>query len=269
MLASELRRAFGGAGFKLALMLGLIIAMAHVFQFMVPEFEESLEFPPQFPLSAFTRWLGGWSYPVHPALFYFLLPIIAALPFGWSLFSDMQHGYCSQMVTRASWAAYLSAKSVAAFFAGGCAAVLPLIVNLLAAACIFPMIQPDPVGLGSFMIYPFSFAADLFFENVLLYVLFYLILTFITAGAIAVLAFPCGCLMPNKALALLSPFIVCTVLAQTLQNTGAYSFAPTLFCRPGQDYGPMVPVMVCLFFCLTALVVVLAFVRIAKADYYG
>lgn len=269
MLTSELRRAFSGWGFWAALCLGCSISILHIFQFVIPDYREAMEFPSVFPPTVFSRWLGGWSYPVHPVLFYFMMPIFAALPFGWSLFSDLKNSYCVQKASRKSWASYLGAKFISAFLSGGVAVSIPLIVNFFGTACVLPMIQPDPVGIGTFMIFPYSFASELFFSNAGLYCLMYLGIVFLAAGTIACLALVVGCFMPNGALATLSPFIICTVAAQTLKSTDWYSLVPTLFCMPGQDYGSLVPEMVIGYFVCVSVVYVAFIFFVARSDYLG
>ena len=101
------------------------------------------------------------------------------------------------------------------------------------------------------------FCAELFYENPVCYVALYFGIVGVTMGAVACLGLPLGRFLPNKPLAVLAPFVVCTVLALLLQDTGAYSFAPTLFVMPGQDYGPLRVDQVLTFFaaCATATLV--------------
>lgn len=267
MLRSELKRAFLGKSFWVALVIGCAICIAHVFQFVIPDLYESQMFPPPFPPSAYTRWIGAWSYPVHPAIFFFICPFLATLPHGWSLYSDRKSGYYTQISTRTTWPKYTASKIVATFLSGAAVCVLPLVVNFLGTSCVLPLIQPNPIGLGQFMIHPGEFAATLFFENAALYLLLYLGITAVAMGVVACLALPLGCFLPNKALAMLAPFIICTVLAQLTQKSNSYSFAPTSFIRPGQDYGSMQPELACLFVMCCVALITITTLKIFRNDY--
>lgn len=162
MLISELRRTFTGFWFWAAIGIGCGISICHIAQFVIPDYREALQFPSSFPPTVFSKWIGGWSYPIHPALFYFIMPILATLPYGWSLHTDMKNGHYIQKATRSGWPRYLAAKLVAVFLSGGTAVCTALIVDFLGTACVVPLVQPDPIGIGNFMVFPYSFAAELF-----------------------------------------------------------------------------------------------------------
>ncbi len=193
MIKNELFRAFANRYFLISLGIGVTIAVAHIFQFVIPDNLEGMQYenlPSVFPNSAFSRWMGAWGYPIHPDLFYFLSPVLATLPFGWSLCSDSKNGYLNQIYTRGRRGRYLAAKALALFVSGGTAVAVPLIVNFVGTACVLPMILPDPVGIGYFMVLPMSFLGELYFENALLYNLAYYGIIFLAGGLMALLAIP-------------------------------------------------------------------------------
>ena len=190
MFRTEIHRAFFNKLFLLSLAIGCAIAVAHIFQFVIPDMAEEGLYGEEWPRSAFTRWMGAWGYPIHIELFYFLTPILAALPFGWSLCSDSKSGYLNQIYTRGRRGRYLAAKALALFVSGGTAVAVPLIVNFVGTACVLPMILPDPVGIGYFMVLPMSFLGELYFENALLYNLAYYGIIFLAGGLMALLAIP-------------------------------------------------------------------------------
>ncbi|MCI9208755.1 hypothetical protein [Adlercreutzia caecimuris] len=256
MIKNELFRAFANRYFLISLGIGVTIAVAHIFQFVIPDNLEGMQYenlPSVFPNSAFSRWMGAWGYPIHPDLFYFLSPVLATLPFGWSLCSDSKNGYLNQIYTRGRRGRYLAAKALALFVSGGTAVAVPLIVNFVGTACVLPMILPDPVGIGYFMVLPMSFLGELYFENALLYNLAYYGIIFLAGGLMALLAIPLSLPLSNKILAVFAPFAVCTLLAQFTTEGPYYSFAPTTFMRPGQDYGYLLPDQV-LAFCMVVVV---------------
>lgn len=267
MLRAELYRAFGNKFFFLSLALGIGIAVAHIFQFVIPTSIEESAYIYDFPASAFTRWIGGWSYPVHPDLFYLVSPLLAALPFGWSFSADWNSGYANQVFARARRWQFLLAKVLASFASAGVAVIAPLIINFLGTACVLPLITPHVTGIGSFMVLPMYFMGDLFFENPLAYLGTYLSISFIAAGLMGCLCFPASLLLSNKYVVICFPFVLCTILASFTSRTSWYSLAPTSFIRAGQDFGPLVPNQALIFCGLAIGVIGFGLLLASRKDY--
>ena len=266
MLKTEFTRAFMGYPFWISLSIGSVICIAHIFLVVIPEYQAFLAFPGIMPTSAFGRWIGIWSSSSLDYAYYFILPILATLPYGWSLYDDHKTGYAMHITTRTSKLSYLSSKACAVFIAGGIACTIPLIINFLGTACVLPLFQPDPLAAGSFMIYPIDWQASLFFDNAFAYTALFFLITFITMGFVACSGLAFGCLLPSKTLTLLAPFLVCTMFSQIFTHTALYSIVPTNLIRAGQVFGPLVPCHALIFFVGTSILIVAILIWHAQKD---
>ena len=150
LLKEEFRRAFCGRGMMLSLIIGCIVAFSHVLLYQIPQSAANLELdfgldPMYLPETIYDGWLAGNGYTPQSLIYFLILPILAALPFGISCFEDHQSRFIIQLYMRTSRKQYLTAKYVAAFVAGGTAVVVPLALNLLCAMTLFPDFIPSPV----------------------------------------------------------------------------------------------------------------------------
>lgn len=85
----ELKRAFKSRKLLIALLAGMIIAVWHYVQYVLPliraeEFEEEI----YYPVTVFESWMGGNSYTLQQYLLFIIFPILAVLPFGTSYYED-------------------------------------------------------------------------------------------------------------------------------------------------------------------------------------
>lgn len=79
-------------------------------------------------------------------LFYALLPLLAAMPYSWSLAQERRIGYFQTISIRVRPQVYLCFKGAAAFVSGALAVSLPLLVNLVIEACFIPAYPPSPTS---------------------------------------------------------------------------------------------------------------------------
>ena len=139
--------------------------------------------------------------------------------------------------------------------------------HFVGTACVLPLIMPDPVGIGSFMILPMSFLGDLYFSDTLAYTVVFFIIAFLAGGTMGCMTIPFALFLSNRALVVLSPFVVCALLAQILNNSPWYSVVPTVFMRAGQDFGALIPEQSLFFILLVFAIVFYACVHLSKKDY--
>ena len=93
--------------------------------------------------TVFNSWIGGDVGTWSASTFFFLFPMLAVVPYGWSLISELKSGYIKNIFTRMDRRDYLRAKYLAAFLAGGVSVVLPMLMNFLTVACFIPMRMPE------------------------------------------------------------------------------------------------------------------------------
>ena len=98
MIRMEMKRAFHNRNFYIALIIGCGIAIGQYIQNVLP----MIKYLPMdvekgvYPHSVFNKWIGGEYHTLWPMLFYFILPVLAALPHGDSYYQDIQSGYVQE-----------------------------------------------------------------------------------------------------------------------------------------------------------------------------
>lgn len=228
---TELYRAFRGTGFLMAAAAGLLIAFLDFAVMILPLREHIME--ANYPLSVFAKWMGGENASVFPTLYYFIVPILAALPFAGSYKSDIKTGYFKNIAVRVSRKKYLRAKYIATFLSGGSVAVLPLIVNFMMVAMVLPAVKPQ-ASTGYFPIFSYSMLGDLFYAHPYWYLAVYIGIDFIFFGLLATLALGAGYLCENLFTTILAPFIAYLFVYAVTQITNLHMFCPFGFLRPSQ-----------------------------------
>lgn len=90
--------------------------------------------------SVFSNWiaLGGGTYAA--GLYVTLWPILVAMVFGWSYNQDRMTGVYNQLASRVGLKRYFRAKHAAVFIGGGLVFAVPIFLNLLAMALIWPAV---------------------------------------------------------------------------------------------------------------------------------
>lgn len=241
VFANELRCAFLNKLFLAALGAGLFLA---VLQFAFVGFAYATSetwnmwregtggvYPP----SLFSTYMGMTSYSVFTVIFYYLLPVIACIPYGESVCASVERGYASQMVVRSGRLCYFISKAVSAGLAGGAAVTIPLVVNYVLTACFVPALPPEPAAM-TFLVPPFSMLADLFYEHPVFYVIVFFGLAFLLAFWAALTSSALGFLMSNKYVVVLVPLAICVVLQFVLQGSAFAGLSPLDAILPYQPY---------------------------------
>ena len=209
-----MKRAFCGKGMLCAVLVGLVISAVQVFQYQVPLAKENLAALASddfaylmYPYTAADSWLAGNVSCMESFLYFFLLPVLAVLPFGLSFLYDRRSGYARQLRVRSSQKDYMEAKYLAAFLSGGTAVTIPLLVNYLAALMLLPDLLPS-------IIYPRSLVDasalfnGLYFHMPEAYCVLFLGIDFILGGSFACISLAVSCLMENRIVALSFPFLM-------------------------------------------------------------
>lgn len=244
MIAVELRRAFANRLFVAALCIGTVIAIAQLVTVVVPYGigEEWAVWRAgskgYYPNSVFNSWMGATSYSLWSVLFFFLLPLLACLPYADSLYTDLKTGYVANAVTRGGLNGYLRAKVCAVFLAAGAVGVVPQLVNLLGTTMLVPALHPE-VSAGTFFVSPSSMLADVFYAAPWLYTACFLVLCFIVCGLMACASLVFAFLVSNRFMVLVSPFLVCAISFFALGSAAGY--APINLLNPAQAYSVELP----------------------------
>lgn len=231
----ELKRAFGNIFFLMAFVITMGICVWHfkenvwVLRNWVYGYKDS------YPLSAFGKWIGGENSSLQPTLYYLIIPILCAIPYGKTYYFDLKSGYINQLIIRGEKKDYLVAKLMAAFLNGAVLSAVPLLFDFLLTGTVLPAIMPQS-GSGLFSISPGSIMSELFYVHPYLYLLLYLLLNATFFGLLNTISFWAVDFVENSFWIILMPFIVYIFVFCISQFIGLEKFAAFLFLRPSQPY---------------------------------
>ena len=242
----ECKKAIHNKYFLLAVLIGIAITFLSLFPMLESYANDmsshqriSEEFGLRNPLmpmeTLFNHWIGGEPYTPGSADYFFLFPLLVAVPYGWSYCAEKRSGYVKNMVIRAGRTRYYLSKYVALFLSGGLTMVTPLLFNFLLTAMFIPAVMPDPSYITAYGIGSSSFLSMLFYSCPFVYVFLYLLIDFLFGGLIACLCFVVSVFVKNRVVVTLLPFFILLGF-----NYLCYSFVYTSATRIYTELSPMV-----------------------------
>ena len=252
----ELRKAFGSKKFLLGMALLLLFSILSAVYMIegragynpggVLESMKDGEYAHNPTLSLITfynSWVGGDELSLAASLFYALLPVGAALPFGWSYYVERKNGYLKNTYSRVDKKIYLTGKTIAVFLSGAAIVAISLVVNILLVLAKIPLITPHVWYNLYNHIYFGNLWADLYFSAPGLYVLLYVLLDAVYGGVFALFSFAAGFYFRNIFAVLFSPFlfmVAASYIERVIQNNITdrvpVEFVPTQFLHPQGSY---------------------------------
>ena len=232
-LRMELKRAFWNRRLLPALIFGFGLSVWHCFAYIVPL--RGWIFAGGYPLSAYNRWLGGEYYSLQSTLFYLLVPIVCALPYGDSWLCDCAGSIGGQAVIRGGKRPFVQTKLLVSFLTGALIAVLPLLFDFVLTSAILPAIVPK-AGLGLSPISTKSLLGDLFYAKPFWYVLVYLGINGLFFGSLNTLSIAAGLFTANRYMAILTPFFCYMALHCAGTTIQRFELCPSGFLRPCQQF---------------------------------
>ena len=155
----------------------------------------------------YNSWVGGEELSLGTVLFYYLMPIGAAIPFAWSYHTERKSGYLKNIASRTDKKKYFIAKTIAVFVSGVLAVLIPLIVNIALVSAFVPTIEP----FAGYTFYNHVFIGDMWIELYYtcpwLYVTLYVLLDVLYGVIYALLIFAVTFFIKNILAILFVPFI--------------------------------------------------------------
>lgn len=190
--------------------------------------------------SFFSAWLGGDMLSLASTMFFYFLPVGAALPYAWSYHKERKCGYIKNVITRTSRKNYYISKSIAVFSSGVIVVLIPYIVNILMVSAFIPYYEPW-AGYNLYnLVYFGTLWSNLFFENPIIYTILYVLLNALYGGIFALLSFSISCYIKNVIPTIFGPFLL-MILSGYLENAIYerffqnsllyYEFVPIRFLR--------------------------------------
>ena len=155
----------------------------------------------------YNSWIGAEFSSWASSLFFFLFPLLASLPYGWSMASEYRSGYVKNIFTRNKRRRYVFSKFFAGFLSGGCVVAIPMMVNFLIVACSIPARHPEPCEGVFYGVFGGSMWSELFYSYPLVYDIAYIILNFIVSGLLATIPLSVGVFIHSPIKSITIPFV--------------------------------------------------------------
>ena len=237
LIKNEMQRAFKNKKFLIVILIECIIVVMHfrnnvwpMYSKTIPFFksmvdtEKGMDYIP----GAYYVWLGIKASPFRTVIFA-IIPILAAIPYGATLYTDIKTNYITNIAVRYDKKAYYFSKLVTMFVSGGIIGVFPFVLSFLTNATILPLEKVIP-ATTTFM-GQLSVFSNVFYSNTLLYVLFYLIVVFVGFGIINCFCFLAAYLFENRFVVMMTPFTIYFAMYVIGNFMGKRNISPWLYLR--------------------------------------
>ncbi len=224
LVKTQLGIAFSNPWFFVALVWGIALAVfdaVEVMRFQGEGYASALAdtldplsgvFMPFSSYSCFSMWMSVHYDTSWSMAFYRLAPLLATMPYSWSMADERQSGYVVQVCTRVDRGRYFAAKVIAVFLTGGTVVVIPHLVNLAALATVFPAYVPEIFDAVSIGVFDDNLWSDVFYSVPGCYVALYSVLDFALCGLWSVFVMALGCITKNRVIVLVAPYLGLTLL---------------------------------------------------------
>lgn len=199
--------------------------------------------------TVFHNWLLHDRSDILLYIFMFIMPLLAALPYGVSYYNDIKCGYNKQIVSRCHFRTYVTAKYFATFISGGTVIVLPLVIQFMILMLIYPL--DKPLRFASLMIGETTFSIDLFYEHPLLQAILWCAIIFVVAGLLATLSLAVSRMVYNYFGIILTPFVFSFILIfltyVTEKSELAFIYTLSTNCLYNMNYGVLFTEIIAMF----------------------
>lgn len=158
--------------------------------------------------TAYTKWMFFDDSNFVRYIYLFVMPILAAIPYGTSYYSDCRSGYIKQLVTRVSDRSYHRAKYIANFVSGGLIFLVPAFINFVMTSWIYPIHNPSPLVAG---LHEYNLFYNLFYDIPYVYVIGCMVYYCIISGLLASIALLVSKYIDNYFSIIITPFALAFV----------------------------------------------------------
>ena len=224
LLKIEIRKALKNRAFFISVAIGIIFAVLSLI-YGINIYNNDMESMKltkevsgdgQSPMTAvytlFNHWIGGESASLGTSVYYFIFPILCALPYGWSYCVERKSGYTRTMIVHSGKGRYYMAKYISTFISGGLAMALPLIASILMTAAFFPAVKPDVIYDIYTGVFKNTFMSELYYGKPFLHLFLLLCINFVFCGLLACCSMAATSVIRQKHIVTLVPFVICLML---------------------------------------------------------
>jgi hypothetical protein len=232
-LKMELMRSFKNRRMILAVAFGLGLSVWHYAAYIFPL--RNYIFSGDYPLSAYNKWLGGECFSLQSSLFYMLIPMACALPYGESWLYDCTSSIGGQEIIRGSQKSLVRTKILVSFLTGAVLAVLPLVFDFALTCTTLPAIIPK-VSLGLSPIGTDALLGELFYAHPLGYTLIYIGINGLFFGLLNTFSLVSRLFTRNRYMAVLAPYLYYMAFHCAGTTMRRFAWCPSGFLRPCQPF---------------------------------
>lgn len=266
MMINEIRRCLHGRGMKLVVILSLCLALGqfYVQSRMVRLHDKEMKTAVQedgsymagvYPMTLYEAFIGGENYTFFNQLYYYILPLLAVLPFGVTFFTDESSGYLKYIYSRVKKLHYLAAKYAVTFVSGAIAAGMAYIMSFAANALIVPVVYlPNQMAYQSGIIDAMPLS-EIWYTKPWVYTLIYWLITMLFGGILATVALCVSFIAKNMLLVLFSPFLLYVALDYAAMEFDLGRYSIYRFINPKMDIVKLEITMPEIFACAALLMI--------------
>ncbi len=219
MLKNELQKAFINKRFLIVIFIEILLILWYTLDEAIPLMNDYInplnehfitwEYPDKManrlPNGAYYMWIG-LNFSKQYMLLYAVIPILAAIPYGDSLYREIHSHYEYHMILKAGKRQYYTTKMLALFISGGTIAMFPFLLSFLINAAMMPLEQVHPV-MAQYL-HSTAIMSKIFYKEPLIYCLLFLALTFICYGLFNCFCFVGAYLLNNRFVVTIFPFAI-------------------------------------------------------------
>ena len=184
-------------------------------------------------ISLFVRWININMDTLGYAWFFFLYPLIAVLPYGWSLCLDKNSGYIKHIYIRTSRQKYFWGKWFTSIIGAGLVVGIPLFLDLMINALVSPTCLPLVTSLATPM-WQGDFFSTIYFTAPWIHSIICLITNFMWGCTIATITFAASYYFRKISLCVLLPQILFVLIDFIIEETAVPSTQRKLTLSPLQ-----------------------------------
>ena len=223
ILNFEWKRCIRGKEFKMALVLSCVLALGHFFTFCIWYVDHSMggviddvnrslmithpDATTVYPYSLYEGFIGNEGITFWNELYYYMIPVLAALPFSASFFEDERSGYLKNMLTRVPKGKVWTAKAIVTFCSGAITGSAAYIFSFWLNSLELPMIHPNEVAMHTHVIDKMSMS-DWYYTKPWLYFGIYLVVLMLGSGFMALCSLCVSFVAVNRLVIWTVPFML-------------------------------------------------------------
>jgi hypothetical protein len=222
VLRAEMKRAILSRAFCVSVLLGVAAQLPGLYHYFSGWSRQIANLAP-FIYNAYEGWLSAYSYGLMPVA----VALLVTLPAAASYLQDSNTGYLNFILLRGSRSAYMRAKLLSNFLAGGLAVLIPLVVLFLFTCIVLPIGLPKQLNVAEVGAF-----ARLLRPSPLLYIAILSVVGFLFGGVYATLALSLSAVSKSRYVVMAAPFVIFQIAHFGLSILGLEQWSPPIVLVP-------------------------------------